>query len=73
MPELGGTAPIYFDPSVPEELAEKLSSIIDHPARMEELSAKAKLRSQLYDWDISGRATWRAIIDLVWTPLADPI
>ncbi len=73
MPEFGGDAPIYFDPSVPEELAAKLTSIIDDPARMEELSAKAKLRSQLYSWDISGRATWRAISELVRTPVADPI
>jgi glycosyltransferase involved in cell wall biosynthesis len=73
MPELGGNAPVYFDPAVPEDLAEKLGRVIDDPARMDELSAKAKLQSQLYDWDTSGKATWRTISELITAPAVDPI
>lgn len=65
MPEFGGDAAIYFDPSVPEDLAEKLLSVIDDPTRLAELSAKAKRRSGLYDWDKTARTTWAAIGGLV--------
>jgi glycosyltransferase involved in cell wall biosynthesis len=64
MPELGGDAPLYFDPAVPEDLAAKLYGVIDDQARLQELSAKATLQSQLYDWGKSGRATWRAVTEL---------
>jgi glycosyltransferase involved in cell wall biosynthesis len=65
MPEFGGDAAIYFDPSAPEDLAEKLVSVIDDPTRLAELSAKAKKRSRLYDWDRTARTTWTAIGELV--------
>jgi glycosyltransferase involved in cell wall biosynthesis len=64
MPEFGGDAAMYFDPSYPEELAERLVFIIDDPVRMEELSAKATKRSQLYGWDRTAQATWSAICEL---------
>ena len=72
MPELAGDAAIYFDPAVPEDLAEKLCSVIDDPTRMEELSANARLQSRLYDWDESGKATWRTICELISVPATDP-
>lgn len=68
MPELGGDAAIYFDPSAPAELAEKLLAVIDDPTRLKELSAKARTRSQLYDWEQSARSTWTAISELVSAP-----
>jgi glycosyltransferase involved in cell wall biosynthesis len=69
MPEFGGDATIYFDPSDPEDLAEKLFAVIDDPPRLAELSAKTKERSRLYDWDRTARTTWAAIGALV---SADP-
>jgi glycosyltransferase involved in cell wall biosynthesis len=62
MPEFGGDAAIYFDPSSPEQLADKLLSIIDDPVRMTELSHKARHRSLLYDWSQAGRTTWDLIL-----------
>jgi glycosyltransferase involved in cell wall biosynthesis len=62
MPEFGGDAAIYFDPSSPEELAGKLLSIIDDPIRQTELSDKAKQRSLLYDRVDEGRSTWDVIM-----------
>jgi glycosyltransferase involved in cell wall biosynthesis len=58
MPEFAGDAAIYFDPSNPQELAEKLRLIIDDPVRLAELSTKARERSQLYDWAKLARTTW---------------
>jgi glycosyltransferase involved in cell wall biosynthesis len=63
MPEFGGDAPLYFEPSSPEDLANKLLSVIDDPVRMAELSDKAARRSLLYDWDRAGRATWDLILN----------
>jgi glycosyltransferase involved in cell wall biosynthesis len=61
MPEFGGDAVIYFDPSDPEELARKLTELIDDPVRMKAFSQKALERSHLYDWGTTARLTWEAI------------
>jgi glycosyltransferase involved in cell wall biosynthesis len=61
MPEFGGDAAIYFDPSSPQDLADKLLSIIDDPVRLTELSDKAKQRSLRYDWVRAAQATWSVI------------
>jgi len=58
MPEFAGDAAIYFDPSNPQDLAEKLRHIIDDPVRLAELATKARERSQLYDWAKIARTTW---------------
>ena len=63
MPEFGGDAAVYFDPSSPQELAEKLQSIIDDPVRMAELSGKALERSLLYDGSRAAQRTWELIQD----------
>jgi len=64
MPEFAGDAAIYFDPSSPQDLAEKLRLIIDDPIRLEELSTKARERSQLYDWATLARTTWTVFDEL---------
>jgi glycosyltransferase involved in cell wall biosynthesis len=63
MPEFGGDAAVYFDPSSPQELAEKLQTIIDDPVRMAELSDKALRRSLLYDGSKAAQRTWELIQD----------
>jgi glycosyltransferase involved in cell wall biosynthesis len=72
MPEFGGDAAIYFDPAAPDELARRLFSIIDDPVRLAELSAKAKERAQLYDWERTAHATWTVISELVSAHALDP-
>jgi len=61
MPEFGGDAAIYFDPSSPNELAAKLVSVIDDPDRQREMSYRARERSLLYDWEQTARTTWDLI------------
>ena len=58
MPEIAGDAAIYFDPRSPEDLAEKLLGVMDSPARLRELSEKARKRSESFDWAASAHATW---------------
>lgn len=64
MPEFAGDAAIYFDPSSPNELAEKLAQMLDDPVRMRELSARARERSHHYDWPRTAIATWQVIGEL---------
>jgi glycosyltransferase involved in cell wall biosynthesis len=61
MPEFGGDAVIYFDPSSPDDLADKISSFIDDPELVSKLSMQAKARSFTYDWGNTARLTWKAI------------
>jgi glycosyltransferase involved in cell wall biosynthesis len=61
MPEFAGDAVVYFDPTVPADLAAKLAAIIDDSAFIKQLSTKARERSMLYDWAKTARLTWSAI------------
>jgi glycosyltransferase involved in cell wall biosynthesis len=65
MPEFGGDAAVYFDPCSPQELAEKLATIIDDPVRLTELSRKALQRSLLYDGSKAAQRTWELIQERV--------
>lgn len=64
MRELAGDAAIYFDPSRPEDLAGKLASLLDSSTRERELSRSASARSELYNWQKTAAATWKAIANL---------
>jgi len=64
MPEFGGEAVLYFDPSSPRDLSEKLVSLAEHPPVVEELAAKARERALGYDWGKTARSTWNAILKL---------
>jgi glycosyltransferase involved in cell wall biosynthesis len=61
MPEFAGDAAVYFDPTSPADLAEKLAWVLEDPDRMRELSAKARERSSRYDWAQTAAATWKVI------------
>lgn len=61
MPEFAGDAAVYFDPQSPNELADVLASVLDDPAAIADLSAKAEKRAFLYDWKSTSAATWKAI------------
>ncbi|MCD4665358.1 MAG: glycosyltransferase family 4 protein [Bacteroidales bacterium] len=65
MPEFGGDSVIYFDPSSPNDFADKIISIIDDPLKIEELSKKAKERSHHYDWCKTAGKTWKEIENMV--------
>ncbi|MEW5744477.1 MAG: glycosyltransferase family 1 protein [Nitrospirota bacterium] len=61
MPEFGGEAVLYFDPTSFNDLAHKLAFVLDNPACINELSFKAEKRALLYDWNITAQCTWDAI------------
>jgi glycosyltransferase involved in cell wall biosynthesis len=64
MPEFGGDAVVYFDPRSPDDLADKLASIVDVPGFMEDLCRRARERSLKYDARKAAAETWDAITRL---------
>jgi glycosyltransferase involved in cell wall biosynthesis len=64
MPEFGGDALLYFDPSYPEALAQLLVSVLNDPARLEVLGERAAHRVFDYEWMESTTRTWNAIRNL---------
>jgi glycosyltransferase involved in cell wall biosynthesis len=61
MPEFGGDAVWYFEPSNVEELSAQLLRLLHEPDTRAELGARAAERSRRYDWDETARATWSAL------------
>jgi glycosyltransferase involved in cell wall biosynthesis len=64
MPEFGGNAVMYFDPTSPDDLAEKLTLIVDGPGCTAELSRRARERSLKYDAGRAAAETWDVIARL---------
>jgi glycosyltransferase involved in cell wall biosynthesis len=64
MPEFAGDAAVYFDPKSPDDLADKLATILDDPGRMRDFGEKAAERARFYDWASTAQKTWRAIRQL---------
>ena len=65
MPEFGSDAVVYFDPSSPEDMAEKLKSIIDERNIMDELSEKASDLAHSYNWEKTAELTLNVIKKLL--------
>ncbi len=61
MPEFGGDAVWYFDPSNVEELSALLLRLLRDADARARLGAAAAQWSQRYDWDHTARATWAAL------------
>ena len=64
MPEFGGDSAVYFNPKSPEDLCDKILSIIDKPVVLKDLSEKVRKRSIKYDWKETSEKTWKVITDL---------
>jgi glycosyltransferase involved in cell wall biosynthesis len=64
MPEFGGDAVLYFDPSDPADLAAKLSLLLGDDKMQSELGKKVQLASSKYDWRKTASATMTAMRNL---------
>jgi glycosyltransferase involved in cell wall biosynthesis len=51
LPEVGGDAVLYFDPSQPVELADRLIQVLSAPALKKDLQHKSVLQASLFSWD----------------------
>jgi glycosyltransferase involved in cell wall biosynthesis len=64
MPEFGDSAVIYFKPTEPKDLANKLAALLMNPILMNDLSEKALEQSFKYSWNSAAKNTWDSIISL---------
>jgi glycosyltransferase involved in cell wall biosynthesis len=64
MPEFAGDAALYFDPSNPHELADKMQEYLESPVLRERMSELSLAKSFQYDWDDSASKTWNALMTL---------
>ena len=64
MPEFAGEAALYFDPSDPHQLAEKLHEMLADKVMLEKLSQLSLEKSFQYDWSMCAKKTWDSLISL---------
>ncbi len=64
MPEFGGNAVLYFDPTDPVALSDCLRQLLDDEVRAASLARAACLQAQQFSWQRSAMDTWRAIAAL---------
>jgi glycosyltransferase involved in cell wall biosynthesis len=57
LPETGGDAAWYFDPSEPDDLARQISSLLGDEALRGQLAQRGRLRAAAFSWERTARAT----------------
>ncbi len=63
MPEVLEDAGEYFDPEVPESIANALRKLIDDPDLRRRLALRAKILATRYSWERCARETWSFLAD----------
>jgi glycosyltransferase involved in cell wall biosynthesis len=63
MPEFGGDAALYFDPTDPESLAALLVKLYEDPRLADDMASRAVLRSREFDWRVTSERTWQLLIE----------
>jgi glycosyltransferase involved in cell wall biosynthesis len=58
MPSVLGDAGLYFDPEVPESIADAVEELYRDAARRADLAARAFRRANLYSWERCAHETW---------------
>ena len=64
MPEVGGDAVLYVDPSNPEDIAHAISRLSDSQLR-EELIAKGRIQRQKFSWDRTANLLWDSMMKTI--------
>lgn len=61
VPEIGGSAVLYFNPRSREELSEGLASLLGDPCLRTRLSEAGRLRASAYDWRAGAETLMRTL------------
>lgn len=64
MPEVGGDAAIYVEPSSVDEIAHAITNVLDSSVR-EALIAKGRLQREKYSWDRTAALLWDCMMQAV--------
>jgi glycosyltransferase involved in cell wall biosynthesis len=65
MPEFGGDAVAYFDPTIPGSIQEVMQRVLQNEIERASLSRAAARRSKNYDWSKTALETWSQMSKLV--------
>ena len=57
LPEIGGDAALYFDPTSPRELERAIEQLLSDRGLCEELIARGKRRVAEFRWDVTAEQT----------------
>jgi glycosyltransferase involved in cell wall biosynthesis len=57
LPEVAGDAAVFFDPTSPEDMAEKISQFWNDDGRLHEMRARGLERAKLFSWSDTARKT----------------
>jgi glycosyltransferase involved in cell wall biosynthesis len=57
LPEVGGDAPLYFDPQVPAELATEIHRLLDDSALAAQITQRGRERVHQFSWQKAASAT----------------
>ena len=63
MPEVGGDAALYVDPSSPDDIANAIVQASD-PATSEAMIARGRTQRTLFSWDRTADLLWQSIMKL---------
>lgn len=61
MPEVGGDAVLYADPSSPKEIAQAMLRILEEPGLRASLVERGRLQREKYSWDRTASLLWDSI------------
>lgn len=61
LPEVGGEAVLYCDPSAPADIARQMAALLDTPGLREDLRQKGFAQAQRFSWDTVARRTWEIL------------
>ncbi|MCA1324318.1 glycosyltransferase family 4 protein [Herbaspirillum sp. alder98] len=64
MPEFGGDAVAYFNPVDSDDISQKMALLLSNPQLADQYAERATVQGLKYNWDITARDTWTAILAL---------
>lgn len=65
LPEICGTAAVYFNPEDPAELSETLQSILEDRPSQDAIRARGYAQASLYDWHLTAEKTLKVYEDVL--------
>lgn len=64
MPEVGGDAVLYIDPSSPKDIAQAIRRLLDDPALRGDLIMRGRKQRDKYSWDRTAKLLWNSIMEM---------
>ncbi len=64
LPEIAGNAGMLVNPNDPASIADGIETVLQHPARREQMREAGRLRAQQFSWPRTAEETYRAYQDV---------